>query len=59
MGTPAAWKGPAMAKALALAAAPGGPALRADGPHPRPAPGGVVALAQQRQPNQTLLLKGR
>lgn len=43
MGTPAAWKGPAMAKALALAAAPGGPAPRADGPHPRPAPGGVVA----------------
>ena len=45
MGTPAAWKGPAMAKAkapapaLALAAAPGGPA-RADGPHP----GGVVPL---------------
>ena len=45
MGTPAAWKGPAMAKAKApaparaLAAAPGGPA-RADGPHP----GGVVPL---------------
>ena len=47
MGTPAAWKGPAMAKAkapapaLALAAAPGGPA-RADGPHP----GGVAAALE-------------